>query len=43
MALLVELLTTMGGGAFSLDAPPFDHGNEAPPARHAQSPAAEGC
>ncbi|MGW2342406.1 Ldh family oxidoreductase [Streptomyces sp. NPDC001661] len=30
VALLVELLATMGGGAFSLDAPPFDHG-DAPP------------
>ncbi|MFI5665006.1 Ldh family oxidoreductase [Streptomyces sp. NPDC051684] len=30
IALLVELLATLGGGTFSLDAPPFDHG-DAPP------------
>ncbi|MFM9371904.1 Ldh family oxidoreductase [Streptomyces sp. Da 82-17] len=30
VALLVELLATLGGGSFSLDAAPFDHGNEPP-------------
>ncbi|MFA3837811.1 Ldh family oxidoreductase [Streptomyces aureus] len=30
VALLVELLATLGGGSFSLDAAPFDRGNEPP-------------
>ncbi|WP_432180060.1 Ldh family oxidoreductase [Streptomyces sp. NBC_00063] len=30
VALLAELLATLGGGSFSLDAAPFDHGNDPP-------------
>ncbi|MET7542824.1 Ldh family oxidoreductase [Streptomyces sp. NPDC005507] len=30
VALLVEFLATLGGGSFSLDAAPFDRGNEPP-------------
>jgi (2R)-3-sulfolactate dehydrogenase (NADP+) len=30
IALLVEVLATLGGGLFSVDAPPFDHGAASP-------------
>jgi (2R)-3-sulfolactate dehydrogenase (NADP+) len=30
IALLVEVLATLGGGRFSVDAPPFDHGAASP-------------